>query len=305
MTKILIQIPCYNEEKSILATIDDIIKKVSQFEYDILVIDDGSTDQTSKLIKEKVDFIIHKEKNEGLGSAFQSGLDFAKRNGYDYLINTDADLQYKSEYINNLYLFIKKNPNFDIVIGARNHFKIKSFSFIKKILQKLGSIFISFIIRQKTTDAVSGFRIYNKYAINNLNITSNFSYTIDSLVQATDKNLSIGEIAIETNHVSRKSKLVKSNLNFIMKQLNICFNAFLICRPFLFFHLISIPFYSIGIFYIIRFFFFYFNGDGDGHIQSLILASLLILISIILISMGFLGLLIKNLRKNIEKYLKI
>ena len=186
--KIIIQIPCLNEQEQLPRIIEDIRSHVLDFDYDILIIDDGSTDNTVAVAKQLgVTHVVSCKRNMGLGFAFQKGLDFAKENDYDFLINTDADNQYQSKYIDSLYQAIKDTKS-DIVIGARNHDKIKHFSFLKKLFQKLGSLVVRTISGVQLSDAVSGFRIYSKEAIHNLYITSQFSYTLDSILQAQYKN---------------------------------------------------------------------------------------------------------------------
>ena len=295
--KLLIQIPCLNEQDQLAQIIDDIRSHVNAFNYEILVIDDGSTDDTVKVAKElKVDHVISLKRNMGLGYAFQAGLNFAKKKGYDYLINTDADNQYQSKYINALYHSII-NSKSDIVIGARDHDKIKHFSFLKKCFQKIGSSVVRLISGVKITDAVSGFRIYSKEAIYNLFVTSKFSYTLDTILQAQDKNLQITEIPIEINRPTRKSRLFKGMFQFISRQLTVIIKCFIIYKPFEFFASLSLLPFIVGIIPIIRFLIHYFNNDGGGNIQSLILGSMSLLLSFILLALGVMGFLIKDLRK--------
>ena len=302
--KLLIQIPCLNEQDQLAQIINDIRVHVSAFDYEILVIDDGSTDETVKVAEElKVDHVVSLKRNMGLGFAFQKGLDFAKENDYDFLINTDADNQYQSKYINSLYQAIKDTKS-DIVIGARNHDKIKHFSFLKKLFQKLGSLVVRTISGAKLSDAVSGFRIYSKEAIHNLYITSQFSYTLDSILQAQDKNLQIKEIPIEINPPTRKSRLFKGSLQFIAKQFAIIIKSFIIYKPFEFFALLSLVPFVFGIIPIIRFLILYFAHNGSGNIQSLILGSMSLLLSFIFLALGIIGYLIKDLRKRQSKEAK-
>ena len=297
--KILIQIPCLNEQDQLAQIIDDIRVNVSAFDYEILVIDDGSIDDTVKVAQElKVEHVISLKRNMGLGYAFQVGLDFAKKKGYDYLINTDADNQYQSKYINALYHSIL-NTKSDIIIGARDHDKIKHFSFLKKCFQIIGSSVVRLISGIKITDAVSGFRIYSKEAIHNLFVTSKFSYTLDTILQAQDKNLQITEIPIEVNSPIRKSRLFKGMFQFISRQLTVIIKCFIIYKPFEFFATVSLLPFIVGIIPIIRFIINYFNNDGGGNIQSLILGSMSLLLFFILIAVGILGFLIKDLRKRI------
>lgn len=295
--KCLIQIPCFNEQDQLAQIIDDIRVHVSAFDYEILVIDDGSADDTVKVAQElKVEHVISLKRNMGLGYAFQVGLDFAKKKGYDYLINTDADNQYQSKYINALYHSIL-NTKSDIVIGVRDHDKIKHFSFLKKWFQKIGSTVVRLISGTKTADAVSGFRIYSKEAIHNIFVTSKFSYTLDTILQAQDKNLQITEIPIEINPPLRTSRLFKGMFQFIVRQLTIIIKCFIIYKPFEFFAIVSLLPFIVGIIPIIRFIIHYFNNEGGGNIQSLILGSMSLLLSFILLALGVMGFLIKDLRK--------
>jgi len=295
--KIIIQIPCLNEQEQLPRIIEDIRSHLLDFDYDILIIDDGSTDNTVAVAKQLgVTHVVSCKRNMGLGYAFQKGLDFAKKNGYDFLINTDADNQYQSKYINSLYKAIIDTKS-DIVIGARNHDKIKHFSFLKKLFQKLGSWVVKAISGVQLSDAVSGFRIYNKEAIHNLYITSQFSYTLDSILQAQDKNLQIKEIPIEINPPTRKSRLFKGSLQFIAKQFTIIIKSFIIYKPFEFFALLSLLPFVFGIVPIIRFLILYFAHNGSGNIQSLILGSMSLLLSFIFLALGIVGFLIKDLRK--------
>jgi len=295
--KLLISIPCFNEQDQLIETIENIRSQVSNFIYDILIIDDGSTDNTLAVAKQLgVTHVVSCKRNMGLGFAFQKSLDFAKKNSYDFLINTDADNQYQSKYINSLYQTIKDTKS-DIVIGARNHNKIKHFSFLKKLFQKIGSFAVTIISGVKVSDAVSGFRIYSKEAIDNLYITSQFSYTLDSILQAQEKNLQIKEILIEVNPPTRKSRLYKGSFEFIAKQLGIIIKSFIVYRPFEFFGLLSLVSFLIGIIPIIRFLILYFVNNGSGNNQSLVLGSMFMIVSLILLALGILGFLIKDLRK--------
>ena len=297
--KILIQIPCLNEQEQLPRIIEDIRSHVLDFDYDILIIDDGSTDNTAAVAKQLgVTHVVSCKRNMGLGFAFQKGLDFAKENGYDFLINTDADNQYQSRYINSLYQAIKDTKS-DIVIGARNHDKIKHFSFLKKLFQKLGSLVVRTISGVQLSDAVSGFRIYSKEAIHNLYITSQFSYTLDSILQAQDKNLQIKEIPIEINPPTRKSRLFKGSLQFMARQFAIIIKSFIIYKPFEFFALLSLVPFVFGIIPIIRFLILYFAHNGSGNIQSLILGSMSLLLSFIFLALGIMGFLIKDIRKRL------
>ena len=199
---------------------------------------------------------------------------------------------------NCIYQAIKDTKS-DIVIGARNHDKIKHFSFLKKLFQKLGSLVVRTISGVQLSDTVSGFRIYSKEAIHNLYITSQFSYTLDSILQAQDKNLQIKEIPIEINPPTRKSRLFEGSLQFIARQFAIIIKSFIIYKPFEFFALLSLVPFVFGIIPIIRFLILYFAHNGSGNIQSLILGSMFLLLSFIFLALGIVSFLIKDVRKRL------
>ena len=189
--KIFIQIPCFNEELQLEKTIVEIRKSVDpKYDYEIVIIDDGSSDKTIETAKKiGVNNIISLKRNRGLGYAFNEGRKkFASKNNVDVLINTDADNQYKAEYIVSLIEHLT-NSNTDIVVGVRKFDEIKHFSKVKVFLQKLGTKVVRIVSGQKITDASSGFRAYNKDAINKLRVDSNYSYTLETLIQANEKDL--------------------------------------------------------------------------------------------------------------------
>ena len=303
--KILIQIPCYNEETQIENTIKEIKKSIDpdKYNYQIIIIDDGSSDKTIEIAKRNnVEKIIALKRNMGLGYAFNEGRKFAHEQDADILINTDADNQYKPEYIVNLIDYLK-NSSSDIVVGVRKFDEISHFSKTKIFLQKLGTKVVRVVSGQKISDASSGFRAYSKNAINRLRVDSNYSYTLETLIQANEKNLLIGEIPIKTNSPTRNSRLFKSMPEFIIKQMLIILKTFLLYKPLQFFSTLSIIPLFVGSYTIMRFIYFYIFDSGDGHIQSLILGVTLILISLLLFSLGLLGFLIKNIKKDFEEKL--
>ena len=301
--KIFIQIPCYNEEHQIENSIKEIKKSLdpNKYNYEIVIIDDGSTDKTADIARKNgVTKIISLKRNIGLGFAFNEGRKFAYDNDVDVLINTDADNQYKAEYIEKLIEHLK-NSKTDIVVGVRKFDEINHFSKTKKFLQKLGSRVVRIVSGQKISDASSGFRAYNKDAIKRLRVDSNYSYTLETLIQANEKKLLIGELPIEINSPTRESRLFKSMKEFLIKQMLIILKSFLLYKPLQFFSSLSVLPILIGSIAILRFVFFFLFENGDGYIQSLILGVALILIGLLLIFLGLLGYLIKNIKKNIEE----
>lgn len=301
--KIFIQIPCFNEELQIKNIIQDIRNSldVNNYDYEIVIIDDGSTDKTVEIAKENgIKNIISLKRNMGLGFAFNRGRIFALEQGADILVNTDADNQYKSEFLQDLIEHLK-NSKTDIVVGVRKFDEIKHFSKSKIFLQKLGTSVVRLISGQKISDASSGFRAYNKEAIKKLRVDSNYSYTLETLIQAKEKDLLIGEVPIQINPPTRESRLFKSTTEFILKQMLIILKTFLLYKPLQFFSTLSVLPIFIGSFTILRFVYFFIFESGDGHIQSLILGVTLVLIGLLLFSLGLLGYLIKNAKKNIEE----
>ena len=301
--KIFIQIPCFNEELQIKNIIQDIRNSldVNNYDYEIVIIDDGSTDKTVEIAKENgIKNIISLKRNMGLGFAFNRGRIFALEQDVDILVNTDADNQYKSEFLKDLIEHLK-NSNTDIVVGVRKFDEIKHFSKSKIFLQKLGTRVVRLISGQKISDASSGFRAYNKEAIKKLRVDSNYSYTLETLIQAKEKDLLIGEVPIQINPPTRESRLFKSTTEFILKQMLIILKTFLLYKPLQFFSTLSVLPIFIGSFTILRFVYFFIFESGDGHIQSLILGVTLVLIGLLLFSLGLLGYLIKNAKKNIEE----
>ena len=268
--KIFIQIPCFNEEKQIENTIKEIKSSIDtkKYDYKIIVIDDGSNDQTiEKAKKSGVEKIISLKRNMGLGYAFNKGRIYALEQNADILINTDADNQYKSEYIEKLIEHLTQSKT-DIVVGIRKFDEIEHFSLTKKFLQKIGTKVVRLISGQKISDASSGFRAYSKDAIRKLKVDSNYSYTLETLIQANEKDLLIGEVPIKTNSPTRVSRLFKSSSEFVTKQMLIIMKTFLLYKPLQFFSSLSIIPFVIGFAAIIRFLYFFIAGGGDGNIQS-------------------------------------
>mgnify|MGYP004727446579 CR=1 FL=1 len=280
--KLVVQIPCYNEEDNIFEAINSIPKKINGInEIVILVLNDGSNDNSEQIINQ-FDVQYIKTKHVGLAEIFRIGFEYAIKNNADIVVNFDGDNQYKAKDIEKLILPIIKDEA-DITIGTRPINKIKTFSLTKKILQKMGTFIVKIISNAEIKDATSGFRAYNKKAILKTNIFNNYTYTIENIIQAKSKNLVIKNIDIETNlQINRKSKLVKSNLHYIFKQAINILRFFVIYSPVKFFGFISLFFFLIGIILGFRYLFYFYNHQGTGHIQSLILCSITLMISFIL-----------------------
>jgi len=300
LTKLIIQIPCYNEEEVLLATLNDLPKSISGIDkIEILIINDGSTDKTAEIANNWGAKVINIKQNRGLANAFRLGLQEALKSNADIIVNTDADNQYCANDIEKLVLPIIEN-NADIVIGARNIKEIKEFSNIKKILQKFGSKVLRLLSYTKVEDAPSGFRAFSRDAALKLNIFDNYTYTMETLIQAGAKGLRVISVPINVNPQLRKSKLVKNIFDYIFKSMKTTIRMFIVYRPFRFFCFFATILGLLGLIIITRFLFFYFNGLGNGHIQSLIFATILILTSVQLIIIAIIGDLLSINRKLLE-----
>lgn len=279
--KLIIQIPCYNEEETLPETINSIPKEIEGVDkVEILIINDGSTDNTTYAAKKlNADYIVEFPKNLGLARAFDVGLKNAVKYGADIIVNLDADNQYCAEDIPKLIQPILENRA-DITIGARPIDKIRHFSPLKKILQKLGSFVMKKISGADIADAPSGFRAFTRSAAMKINIFDNYTYTMESIIQAKRKGLVIASVPIRVNEDDlRPSRLVKNNFNYICRSAKTMIRFFIIYHPFRFFASLACIFLLLGVGIGFRYLYFFYLGDGAGHIQSLILCGLLITIS--------------------------
>ncbi len=300
MTKLIIQIPCFNEEENLLTTLNDLPKTVEGIDaLEVLVINDGSTDNTEQIAMDWGANVINIKPNKGLANAFRTGLQECLKLGADIIVNTDADNQYCAKDIENLVKPIL-NHEADIVIGARDIFSIKDFSLLKKLLQKLGSAVLRLLSSTRVDDAPSGFRAFTKEAAFRLNIFDNYTYTMETLVQAGAKDLRVTSVPIRVNPNTRKSRLVKNIFDYIFKSMKTTIRMFIIYRPFRFFMILAILAGIMGLGLGGRFLYFYLTGNGNGHIQSLILSSIILISSVQLVIIAIMGELLSINRKLIE-----
>ncbi len=308
--KLIIQIPCYNEEKTLPLVLQELPKKIEGIDkIEIQVIDDWSTDRTVEVAKQYwVDHIISYIWNKWLWYAFKAWVENALKNWADILVNTDADNQYPSKYIKDLVKPILERKA-DIVIWDRQTWKIKHFSLLKKILQYIWSSMVRFLSWTDVKDTVSWFRAYSKEALLRLNITSRFSYVLDTIIQAGKKWLVITDVEITTNPPTRKSRLFKNIWQHIKKSTADMIRVYAMYEPLKVFLFLSLPFLLIWLFWVGRFFYYYFFVSVSvGMIQSLVLSWILMTIWISLIALGIIwDLLAKNrvLTEDILYYEKI
>jgi glycosyltransferase involved in cell wall biosynthesis len=279
--KLIIQIPCYNEEKYLPQTLSHLPREVEGFDrVEWLIINDGSRDNTVQVAKQcGVDHVVTLNRNKGLSRAYMAGIEESLRLGADVIVNTDADGQYDADDIKELTKPILEDGA-DIVVGERPIDEIEQFSLLKKMLQKLGSYTVRKISKTDIPDAPSGFRAISKYAAMKLNVFNNYTYTIETIIQAGRKNMAIVSVPIRVNKVNRPSRLMKNIWSYMRKTLVTMIRIFVVYKPFRFFFVIGSIFFFSGFLIGIRFLYFYFFGRGSGHVQSLIFAA-------VLLGMGF------------------
>lgn len=305
--KLIIQIPCLNESKTLHLVLRGIPKSIPGIKkIEVLVIDDGSEDLTHELAQKLgVDHIIRNPQTLGLGNSFRIGMDYSYRIGADLLVNTDGDNQYPSENIPELIAPLLE-AKADMVIGNRNTAKIKHFSIVKKFLQALGTKVVQTLVRDKELkDAVSGFRAYNRYAMSKINVTSSFSYVLDTTIQAKIKGIRMVSVDIRTNPPTRPSRLFRSNFQHVRKSSMDIIRIYAMYKAMRVFFWIGIVLMLIGLIPMVRFLIDYFWGSGGaGKIQSLIIGSTFILSSVIMFALGIIADLLGKNRMLIERLLE-
>lgn len=300
MTKLIIQIPCYNEEETLLTTLNDLPKEIKGVdEIEVLVINDGSSDNSAEIAENWGARVVNIKPNKGLANAFRVGLQEALRLGADIIVNTDADNQYCAKDIEKLVSPIL-DLNADIVVGARDILSIKEFSPLKKVFQKVGSAVLRLLSSTPVEDAPSGFRAFSRQAAIKLNIFDNYTYTMETLIQAGAKDLKIVSVPIRVNTKLRESKLVKNIFDYIFKSMKTTIRMFIVYRPFRFFITFAAMSGIFGFALVLRFLYFYLLGYGNGHIQSLIFAAIFLLSAVQSVIIAIIGDLLSINRKLLE-----
>ena len=302
MKKLIIQIPCYNEAETLSIALGALPKKVDGFDVvEYLVIDDGSRDNTAEIAKQcGVHHVIQHTKNQGLARAFMTGINAGLAAGADVIVNTDADNQYEAQDIPKLVAPILEKRA-DIVIGARPISDIAHFSWSKKLLQKIGSWVVRTASRTSIPDAPSGFRAYSRFAAQNMVVFSEYTYTLETIIQAGQKNMAIISVPIRTNADLRPSRLVKSIASYVRRSIGTIIRIYAIYRPMRFFGSIGGVLFGLGFILGLRFLYFFFHGDGNGHVQSVILAAVLMVIGFQTILVAFMADLLAANRKLSEE----
>ncbi len=301
MKKLIIQIPCYNEEEALPATLAELPRQLSGIELvEWLVIDDGSKDRTAEVAREHgVDHVVRFQRHRGLSSAFIAGLDASVRAGADVIVNTDADNQYYAEDIPKLIAPILADEA-EIVVGARPISATKHFSLFKRLMQRLGSWATRRISKTDIPDAPSGFRAVSREAAMRLHVFNEYTYTIETIIQAGQKGMAITSVPIRTKETLRPSRLVKSVAGYVNRQILTMMRIFMTYKPFRFFAVPGSILFLAGLLISARFMYFFVTEGGVGHVQSLILSALLMGMGFFLAIVGLVTDLISVNRKLLE-----
>jgi glycosyltransferase involved in cell wall biosynthesis len=301
--KLIIQIPCLNESETLGVALAELPRSVPGFDHvEWLIIDDGSTDDTAALAKQLgVDHVIRHPVNRGLATAFMTGLDACLRLGADVIVNTDADNQYNAGDIPSLTAPIL-NGAADMVIGARPIDETEHFSWIKKRLQRLGSWAVRVASKTDVADAPSGFRAITRDTAMRLNVFNAYTYTLETIIQAGVSNLRVLSVPIRTNPDLRPSRLVRSIHSYVRRSLITILRIFVIYRPMSFFFWPGLALSAIGGISALRFLVVYITtGDSSGHVQSLVLGALCIILGAMMFMIALLADMITANRKLLER----
>jgi glycosyltransferase involved in cell wall biosynthesis len=303
--KLIIQIPCYNEEKTLHLTYLDLPKQITGIdEIETLVINDGSTDKTLEVAKSLgINHIITFTNNKGLAKAFEAGINHCLELGADIIVNTDGDNQYLGSDIEKLVRPIIEGKA-DVVIGDRQTDTIKHFSLFKKSMQKLGSYLIRKLSNTEVKDVVSGFRAYNRETAMKINIATDFSYTIENVIQLGFLKAKIISVPVSTNKQLRKSRLFKNTGSFLSQQLITIIRAYSNYKAIRAFTMLGVLLMIPGLIGFGRFLYYYFSEGGEGHIQSLIFSTAFINAGMLILMIGIVADLISTNRKLMEKLLE-
>jgi len=299
--KLIIQIPCFNEEETLPATVRDLpraIDGIDTIEY--LVIDDGSRDRTSDVARELgVHHVIRFTNNKGLARAFSAGIDHALALGADIIVNTDADNQYVGADIERLVGPILEGRA-DMVIGDRQPETIAHFSPIKKRLQHWGSWVVRQLSGTEVPDTTSGFRAYSREAALRMNVVSEFTYTLETIIQAGKQSVAIDHVPVRTNPMLRRSRLYGTMGGYVKRSAATILRVYTMYEPLKMFSYAGAVIFALGLVPGVRFLFLFLAGESQGHVQSLILSAVLIILGFQIFVLGVIADLIGANRKLIE-----
>jgi glycosyltransferase involved in cell wall biosynthesis len=304
VTKLIIQIPCLNEAATLPATLADLPRSVPGIDVvEILVVDDGSRDSTADVARAcGVDHVVRLRRNKGLAAAFMAGIDASLKAGADYIVNTDADNQYAGDGIPKLLVPIL-NGDADIVIGDRNIVGQNHMSWRKRQLQRIGSWVVRQVSNTSVPDTTSGFRAYTRDAALRMTIVSEFSYTLESIIQAGKKRMAIAHVPVDTNPRTRESRLFDNAFSYIKQSAATIVRIYAMYEPLKVFTYLGLLVFGAGVAISVRFLYFYFTGTGIGHLQSLIASAVLMIVGFQVLVIGLLADVISGNRKLLEDLL--
>lgn len=300
--KLVIQIPCLDEEKTLPATLADLPREVPGFDrVEWMVIDDGSTDRTVEVARSLgVDHVVRMNGNQGLARAFMTGLVEAVERGADVVVNTDADNQYRADDIPLLVEPIR-DGRADVVIGSRPISTIRHFSLVKRWLQRLGSWVTRALSRTRVRDAPSGFRAFSREAALRLNVFSSFTYTLETIVQAGQTNLRVVDVPVRVNPPSRPSRLIRSLDDYVRRSVFDLLATYLVYRPVRAFGLLAALFFAPALFLAGRYLVYVALGEGAGHVQSVIASGVLAICGFLTLGLGVVAHLLGVNRRLLEE----
>jgi glycosyltransferase involved in cell wall biosynthesis len=299
--KLIIQIPCLNEAETLPATLADLPREVPGVDtIETLVIDDGSRDGTAEVARAQgVTHVVRFRRRKGLAAAFMAGIDASLRHGADIIVNTDADNQYAGHDIVRLVQPLLSGEA-DIVIGDRNIRDLRYMSWPKKLLQRVGSWAVRQVSNTQVPDTTSGFRAYTKEAALRLTVVSEFSYTLESIIQAGKSRMAIAHVEVASNARTRPSRLFDSIFSYIKRSGATIVRIYTMYEPLKVFTYLSLPLFVAGLIVSGRFIYYYLQGEAFRHLGSLTAAGVLLIVGFQVILIGLLADVISGTRKLIE-----
>ena len=300
--KVVIQIPCLDEAATLPQTIGDLPAALEGIDaIRVVVVDDGSSDQTGDIAASLGASVVRLPETRGLAAAFSAGVEAALATGADIVVNTDGDNQYRGDDIASLIAPIVEGRA-DIVIGARPIATMRDFSWSKRWLQRVGSWVVRRLSRTAVADATSGFRAYSREAALRLEVFSGYTYTLETIVQASNHGLRVASVPVRVNPVARPSRLVRSSAHYVLRAGSGLLRMFVVYRPFRFFIVPAAASMLVALGIGVRFLWFYaVSGGAAGHLQSLILAAMLFGLGAALTVVAFLGDLVAINRRMLEE----